>query len=123
MEWWRQRRSDFPVNSMDDLSEQIRNLINAGRYRIRLHAVRHMIEEGFDERNLLEAASGTLRVVEEYPAESRCLVLGYFHFTPGAASPLHIVCDLSDERLVDIVTAYIPQSPWWRSPTQRERKK
>jgi hypothetical protein len=108
---------------MDTLSGQVRDLINAGRYRIRLHAVRHMIEEGFDERNLLEAASGKLRIVEVYPAESRCLVLGYFHFTPSAASPLHFVCDMSDERVVDIVTAYIPQPPWWRSPTHRETKK
>lgn len=100
---------------------QIQELVQAGQYRIRLHAVRHMIEEGFDENQLLDAVRGKLRVVEEYPEVSRYLVLGYFDFTPKARSPLHIVCDLSKPDIVDIVTAYIPQRPWWVSPTQRGR--
>jgi len=80
-----------------------------------------MIEEGFDEDQLLEAVRGKLRVVEEYPEASRYLVLGHFDFTPKARSPLHMVCDPSKPDLVDIVTAYIPQRPWWVSPTQRGR--
>jgi hypothetical protein len=80
-----------------------------------------MIEEGFDENLLLEAVRGKLRVVEEYPDESRYLVLGYFNFTATARSPLHLICDLSGPDVVDIVTAYTPQRPWWISPTQRDR--
>lgn len=34
-------------------------------------------------------------------------------------SPLHIICNYSKEELLDIVTAYIPQKPWWESPTKR----
>ena len=45
------------------------------------------------------------------------------HFTPAVTSALHTLCDLSDERVVDIVTAYIPQRPWWATPTQRGRRK
>lgn len=60
---------------------------------------------------------------EEYPDEHRYLLLGRFRFTPTATSPLHVLCDLSAEATVDIVTAYIPQRPWWVSPTQRRRKK
>lgn len=69
--------------------------------------------------HIMEALRGKLQVVEEYPEESRYLVLGYFHFTSKARSPVHLVCDLSNPDLVDIVTTYIPQRPWWVSPTQR----
>jgi hypothetical protein len=101
---------------------RIQEMVRTRRYRIGLHAVRHMIEEGFDENQLLEAVQGKLRVVEEYPEESRYLVLGYFHFTLKTISPLHLLCDLSKLNGVDIVTAYIPQRPWWIGPTRRGRK-
>ena len=107
------------MSSQTALIAQIQERMQAGQYRIRLHAVQHMIEEGFDENHLLEAVRGKLRVVEEYSEESRYLVLGYFHFTPKTRSPLHLVCDLSNPDVVDIVTAYIPQRPWWINPTQR----
>ena len=34
-------------------------------------------------------------------------------------SPIHMVCDYSNRKLVDIVTAYIPQRLWWISPVRR----
>lgn len=111
------------AGSPPDPTGQIQRLVAAGRYRVGLHAVRHMIEEGFDERQMVEAVGGHLRVLEEYPEEHRVLVFGRFHFTPATTSALHILCDLSDERAVDIVTAYIPQRPWWTTPTQRGRKR
>lgn len=104
-----------------ELLEKIRRLIAAQRYRVRIHAVRHMIEEGFTEENMVTAVAGRGKIIEEYPDESRCLVLGYFHMDDQIRSPLHIVCDYSDDELVDIVTAYIPQKPWWVSPTRRGR--
>ncbi len=100
---------------------RIQELVRAKHYRIGLHAVRHMIEEGFDENQLLEAVRGKLQIMEEYPEESRYLMLGYFHFTLKTISPLHLLCDLSTPHVVDIVTAYIPQRPWWISPTRRGR--
>jgi len=61
--------------------ERLQKLIRMRHYRIGLHAVRHMIEEGFDENQLLEAVKGKLRIVEEYTQESRYLVLSEFgHF-------------------------------------------
>ena len=103
------------MGAQTELIAQIQELVQAGHYRIGLHAVRHMIEEGFDENDLLEAVRGKLRLIEEYTEESRYLVLGYFHFTYQARSPLHLLCDLSKPDVVDIVTAYIPQRPWWSS--------
>ena len=99
--------------------EKIRTLVRAGKYRIRLHAVRHMIEEGFDEGNLVEAVTGEIRVLEAYPHEERCLVLGYFTIGEKVRQPLHVVCDHSNPRIVDIVTAYLPQKPWWMTPSKR----
>ena len=104
-----------------DLLDNIKTLIVAKQYRVRLHIVRHMLEEGFDENDLVVALTGKSRIVEDYPDESRCLILGYFSFSENAISPLHIVCDYSKERVVDLVTAYIPQQPWWMTPTQRGR--
>jgi hypothetical protein len=105
-----------------DTIDQIQRLVAAGQYRVGVHAVRHMIEEGFDEHQMVEALRGRIRVLEEYPDEHRSLVLGRFHFTAATTSALHVVCDLSDERVLDIVTAYVPQPPWWVTPTQRGRK-
>lgn len=100
-------------------TDRIRELVASGHYRLGLHAVRHMVEEGFDEAHLVAAIRGRLVLVEDYADEDRHLVLGHFHFSLGARSPLHLVCEFPDPDFVDIVTAYIPQSPWWASPTQR----
>lgn len=82
-----------------------------------------MIEEGFDEQQMVEALGGRIRILEEYSDEQRYLVLGRFHFTPATSCALPILCDLSSENVVDIVTAYVPQRPWWVSSTQRGRRK
>jgi len=111
------------ADGQPDPADQVQQLVAAGRYRVRLHAVRHMIEEGFDERQLVEALRGRVRVLEKYPDEHRYLMLGRFHFTSATTSALHVLCDLSDDTVVDIVTAYVPQRPWWLTPTQRRRKK
>ncbi|HEX8236538.1 MAG TPA: DUF4258 domain-containing protein [Abditibacteriaceae bacterium] len=103
----------------DDVLTHIKYCVVAKQYRVRSHAMRHMIEEGFDENHLLETLTGKLQLLEEYEDENRCLVLGRFHFSSSARSPLHVVCDISHPEVVDIVTAYIPQRPWWISPTRR----
>ena len=109
---------------MNDDQEQlvkIKQLIRERKYRVRIHAVRHMIEEGFSEENIVEAVTGKGRILENYPDESRCLMLGRFVVSGKVRSPLHIVCDYSRNDLIDIITAYIPQKPWWISPTKRGR--
>ncbi len=79
-----------------------------------------MLEEGFEEGDIIEAlTSPRLRILEEYPEQQRCLVLGSYTVSPRARSFLHAVCDYSDPEILDIVTAYIPQRPWWETPTRR----
>ncbi len=109
------------MNDDRKLLEKIKRLISEKRYRIRIHAVRHMIEEGFAEGNIVEAVTGRSKILENYPDELRCLILGYFSVSSKVRSPLHIVCDHAKEELIDIITAYVPQKPWWITPTKRGR--
>ena len=59
----------------DELLATIKRLVNGGRYRIKIHAVRHMIEEGFSERDIIVAILGENRIFETYIAVS------YTHLT------------------------------------------
>jgi hypothetical protein len=103
-----------------ELLEKIKQLISGRRYRVRLHAVRHMIEEGFGEQDILRAISSSKsRILEHYPDELRCLIFGHFMLDAKMRSPLHVVCDYSQDSVVDIITAYVPQRPWWVTPTKR----
>jgi hypothetical protein len=109
------------MNAEQELLKKIKKLIGEKKYRVRIHAVRHMIEEGFSEENLVEAVTGRSKIPENYLDERRCLVFGSFPISEKTRSPLHLVCDYSQEGLVDIITAYIPQRPWWVTPTRRGR--
>ncbi|MBA2732807.1 MAG: DUF4258 domain-containing protein [Acidobacteria bacterium] len=109
------------MNAQQELLAKIKRLAEANKYRIRLHAVRHMIEEGFSEENIIETLRGASKILEDYNDELRCLVFGYFELGERTRSPLHVVCDYSSGEAIDIITAYIPQKPWWLSPTRRGR--
>ena len=95
-------------------------LVEQKKYRIRIHAVQHMIKEGFNEDDILEVLRSG-RLLEEYQDESRCLIFGYFTAAGSRAIALHVLCDHSNKDAVDIVTAYIPQKPWWLTETKRGR--
>lgn len=107
------------MNDEKELLESIRRLVGAKQHRVRIHAVRHMIEEGFSEENILSALAGKSKLIENYPEDSRRLILGYFNLSDNVRAPLHLVCDYSAENSVDIITVYIPQKPWWLTPTRR----
>jgi len=74
-----------------ELLERIKALVSLGKFRIRIHAARHIIEEGFTESDIIEAVTGKSRILEDYPDQSRCLVAGYFQLTENVRSPLHLV--------------------------------
>lgn len=101
------------------LLSNIRKLLASRRFRIRIHAARHITEEGFSEQNVLEALLGKSKILEHYEEERRCLVVGYFRLSEKITCPLHVVCDYSNAELIDIVTAYIPERPWWSTATKR----
>lgn len=102
--------------------EKIRPLVISKNYRIKIHAIRHMIEEGFSEGNIIEAIENG-KILENYTDEKRCLIVGSFYFTETTTSPLHVICDYTNSEIIDIITAYIPQKPWWISPNRRGKIK
>ncbi|MBL8187293.1 MAG: DUF4258 domain-containing protein [Acidobacteria bacterium] len=104
-----------------ELLERIKALVADAKYRVRVHAVRHMIEDGFTESDVVAALTSKSKMLELYVDEHRCLLLGSFKISENVQSPLHLVCDYSRDDVVDIVTAYIPQKPWWITPSQRGR--
>src|SRR6267143_7333802 len=97
----------------DELLSRIKSLILSTKYRVRIHAVRHMVEDGFTEQDIITAVAGKSRILEDYPEESRCLVVGYFQLSEKVRCPLHVVCDYSNAGVLDIVTTCIPDKPWW----------
>jgi hypothetical protein len=80
--------------SQDELLSRIKDLLLSAKYRVRIHAVRHMVEDGFTEQDIIRAIAGKSRILEDYPEESRCLIVGYFHLSERVRCPLHVVCDL-----------------------------
>lgn len=74
--------------TVEGLHDKIKELVKGKHYRVKIYAVRHMIEEGFSEKEMIDALLG----------------------------------DYSNKKVIDIVTAYIPQKPWWVTPTQRGRR-
>lgn len=66
------------MGSQNSPLARIQALARARQYRIALHGVEHMIAEGFDEKQLLEAIRGKAKVLEEYLEDARYLLSGTF---------------------------------------------
>ena len=96
----------------------VKRCIPAKQFRLGWHAVQHMFEEGFSHEDLIASLLAKMTVLEEYEAENRVLLLGYFH-AGGTLCPLHAVCEFSQPDHVDIITAYIPGRPHWINERQR----
>jgi hypothetical protein len=97
---------------------RIRELVSNGKYRLGKHALSHACEDGFEKEHCIGAILGG-RILEDYPWDRRLLLVGQFYLSSRTLCPLHVVCDVSSETEVTIVTAYIPRPPEWRSPWQR----
>jgi Domain of unknown function (DUF4258) len=81
-----------------------------------------MIEEGFSEQDVVSVLAGDGKILESYEEDKRCLTLGHYTVKNNVRLPLHVDCDYSNNKLIDVVTAYIPQKPWWITPTRRGLK-
>lgn len=88
--------------------QELKPLLQEGKYRIAPHAQRHAACEGFNEGDMLGAALYG-RELLRYLHDERLLVLGYIHPSPMVEIPLHVVLEYSKPRWVDIVTAFIPE--------------
>ncbi len=108
-----------------NLLKNIRESVQKKSYALRPHTISHMLAEGFNESNIIEAI-GNGKILENYIEEDRCLIVGTFKLSAKIKESLHIVVDFWSESeeidWIDIVTAYIPRSPFWQTPYQRGRR-
>jgi len=104
----------------------IQKLVSERQYALRPHAVTHMLSEGFDEKEIVESI-GNGKIIEDYCEEDRCLISGKFKITEKTHENLHVVIDYWSESedidWIDIVTAYIPRLPFWKTPYIRGKRK
>jgi hypothetical protein len=98
--------------------ERIRALIRTGQFIVFKHLVSEFLKEGLDPDY---ATTGVLNgtIIEEYPERDRLLIAG----RSVEKMPVHIVCDLSVEELVILVTGYIPDSQQWFGTRRRKPKR
>jgi hypothetical protein len=95
--------------------EEIRELVRAGRYEVSIHAQQERLEEDLD-LNEIEAALLQGELIEDYPEDPRgpsCLV-GRL----AGPKPIHIVIGWATrkqqvERILRLITVYIPRPPKW----------
>lgn len=103
--------------------ETIQQLIRADRYQVKLHALQHALQEGFDEADIKDAVlSG--QTIEIYPERRRLLICGEFTPLPEMSMYLHVICEQTYPDQVTIVTAYIPSTrDWGTPPTKRKNRR
>ena len=96
--------------------DEIRQLIREGRYEISIHAQQERLEDDLDVEEIEQAVlDGEL--LEEYPNDPRgpsCLVGGQ-----AEAKPIHVVLGWATrkhlgERILRVITVYIPRAPKWK---------
>jgi hypothetical protein len=100
---------------------EIQRLVSQGRYEFSIHAERERLAEDLDVVEL-ELAIGNGEILEEYPDDTRgwsCLMLGY-----AGAKPIHLVIGWAGSMgqnfgILRIITVYLPNPPWWRTPRDR----
>lgn len=101
--------------------DEIRQLIRAGQYEFSIHAQQERLEDDLDVTDI-ESAIIEGEILEEYPNDPRgssCLVAGH-----AGTRPVHSVIGWArkrtgDEKVLRVVTVYIPQPPKWTDPWTR----
>jgi hypothetical protein len=99
---------------------EIHQLVRQGRYEVSIHAQQERLEEDLDVTEIEEALVQG-EILEDYPDDPRggsCLVVGY-----AGAKPIHTVVGWArkspGERILRLITVYIPQPPKWIDPRTR----
>jgi hypothetical protein len=96
----------------------IRQSAATGAYELSLHADDERLADDLtvDE---VEEVLASAELLEDYPDDPRghsCLILGY---TQG--QPVHVVCGLTPQGRVIVITVYRPSPLKWRDPRTRNR--
>lgn len=96
----------------------IRESVARGVYELSLHADDERLADDLSIDDLEEVLRSAT-ILEDYPEDRRghsCLVLGYVR-----EEPVHVVCGLTRQNTLMIVTVYRPAPPRWRTERVRNR--
>ena len=99
--------------------ELIRQQAARGEYELSLHADDERLADALTIAELEEALRSA-ELLEDYPNDPRghsCLVLGYVK-----QRPVHVVCGLTKQGRVIVITVYRPAPPKWRDERTRQGK-
>jgi hypothetical protein len=97
-------------------SEDIRRLIGEGEYEFTFHAQQERLADNLDITQI-ENAIMAGEIIEQYPDDPRgesCLVAGH-----TGTKPIHAVLGWatnrsSGEKILRVITVYVPQPPKWK---------
>jgi hypothetical protein len=100
---------------------EIQQLVGQGWYEFSIHAQRERLDEDLDVTDI-EAAILQGEILEDYPSDPRgesCLILGF-----AGQKPVHVVVGWArrgdqGERVLRIITVYVPRAPKWTDPRTR----
>lgn len=90
--------------------EQVRKSAAARDYVLSLHADQERLTDGLSVDEL-ESAMKSAELLEDYPTDPRgssCLLL-----SAAGAGPIHLVCGLTRQGRVVVITVYRPAPPKW----------
>ncbi len=102
--------------------EAIRSQVRDGNFAVRPHAMQHAVKEGFLVEHMVHVVLHGV-IVEVYPERQRGLLYADV-VVENISLPLHVVCEHPHPKApVDFVTAYVPDTEVWETPTRRRRKR
>jgi len=98
--------------------EFIRLSVAPGAYELSLHADDERLNDALTMADLEEVLRAP-ELLEDYPDDPRghsCLVLGY-----ASGQPVHVVCGMTRQHKLFLITVYRPKMPKWRDERTRNR--
>lgn len=96
--------------------KRIRRLIEKECYYFYTHCLIEAKKDDISPEDILYCLLAG-KIIERYPARKRILIYGVM---PNDI-PLHVVCDLSQDNILAIVTCYIPDEKEWLKYQKRKR--
>jgi len=112
------RTEELPRSTVTFTIDVVRSAGATGVYELSLHADEERLDEGLTITEVEEALRSA-ELLEDYPNDPRghsCLVLGYVR-----GRPVHVVCGLTKQGKVILITVYVPAMPKWKDEHTRNR--
>lgn len=100
--------------------ERIKLLVERGRYSLKLHLLIRKNQRKLRIEDIIQVIMKG-EIIEEYPDDKpfpSCLI----HYHRPDRKHLHVVCALSPDDIVPIITAYEPHPDGWIDYKKRRKK-